>query len=609
MEFIVRPTENELSQRKLETYSRYCDVMQWGRRDPVKFIQRFMGIELMDFQRYVIYNSWNRDFLLWLACRNWGKSTLLAIYPMARSLLIPNHVTYFIGNTGEQAKETFKKMEKIAKRELESFVGSTDLFMNELVINSSLSDGFIHNPASFQCQLFNGSEIFTLNSDIINIKGKRASLVCYDEAGWFNSELFTQTEQFVNQNENFKLGVGNTNIAWYEPKGFSKQLLYASSASDTSYEFYSKYKNFCEQMILGNPLYFVCDFNVDTVLHPTVSGDPVEPLISQDKVDKAMMDNKEKAERELYNKFSSDTHDGQIVNRSTIMKNEVRRPPLLSNDGSHLFVCAYDSARMHDNSIVGWAELIDDPDMGWIMKIQNVHSMVDIHTKNKTPLRLPEQVQSLKDMIVDYNGVGKPDYENIKCIICDAGAGGQMIGGISDHLLEDWVGKDGKIHKGIIDRDHKANESAVRQYSDAADIMKLVEPRRYRNEVFDAAEQMTKLGVVEFPASADGRDYIITIDDDGNEHQYDLSFEEQLALTQIDLMKDEIVLMCKYSSNGAVTYNYPPEKRNKVPDDRAFVYGLLCWYLAGLRRGQIINKPQAKYTSFDHISFRAPKIK
>ena len=185
---------------------------------------------------------------------------------MARSLLIPNHVTYFIGNTGEQAKETFKKMEKIAKRELESFVGSTDLFMNELVINSSLSDGFIHNPASFQCQLFNGSEIFTLNSDIINIKGKRASLVCYDAAGWFNSELFTQTEQFVNQNENFKLGVGNTNIAWYEPKGFSKQLLYASSASDTSYEFYSKYKNFCEQMILGNPLYFVCDFNVDTVL-------------------------------------------------------------------------------------------------------------------------------------------------------------------------------------------------------------------------------------------------------------------------------------------------------------------------------------------------------
>ena len=496
MEFIVRPTENELSQRKQETYSRYCEVINWGRRDPVKFIQRFMGIELMDFQRYVIYNSWNRDFLLWLACRNWGKSTLLAIYPMARSLLIPNHVTYFIGNTGEQAKETFKKMEKIAKRELESFVGSTDLFMNELVINSSLSDGFIHNPASFQCQLFNGSEIFTLNSDIINIKGKRASLVCYDEAGWFNSELFTQTEQFVNQNENFKLGVGNTNIAWYEPKGFSKQLLYASSASDTSYEFYSKYKNFCEQMILGNPLYFVCDFNVDTVLHPTVSGDPVEPLISQDKVDKAMMDNKEKAERELYNKFSSDTHDGQIVNRSTIMKNEVRRPPLLSNDGSHLFVCAYDSARMHDNSIVGWAELIDDPNKGWIMKIQNVHSMVDIHTKNKTPLRLPEQVQALKDMIVDYNGVGKPDYENIKCIICDAGAGGQMIGGISDHLLEDWVGKDGKIHKGIIDRDHKANESAVRQYSDAADIMKLVEPRRYRNEVFDAAEQMTKLGVV-----------------------------------------------------------------------------------------------------------------
>lgn len=609
MEVIVRESERELSQRKLETYYRYSKVLEWGRRDPIAFTQRFMGIELMDFQKYVIYESWCRDFLLWLACRNWGKSTMLAIYPMLRSLLIPSHVTYFIGNTGDQAKETFKKMEKIAKCELESFIGSTDVFINELEINSSLSDGFIHNPASFQCKLFNGSEIYTLNSDIINIKGKRASLVCYDEAGWYNAELFTQTEQFVNQNENFKLGVGKTDLAMYEPKNFSKQLLYASSASDTSYEFYSKYKNFCEHMVMGNPLYFVCDFRVDTVLHPTVNGKEIEPLISQDKVDKAMMDNREKAERELYNKFSADSHEGQIVSRSDIMKYSTRRPPVLMNDGDRLFVCAYDSARMHDNSIVGWAELIDDPKKGWTMQIQNVVSMVDTSTKNKTPMRLPEQVKSLKDLIIDYNGIGKGDYENIKCIICDAGAGGQMIGGISDQLLEEWMGKDGHMHKGIIDKSHKANETAVKKYPDAVNIMKLVEPRKYRNEIFDAAEQMTKLGVVSFPADNDGKDYILNIDDDGNEVRYDLSFDEQLAMVQIELMKDEITLMCKYSTNGNITYNYPPDFRNKKPDDRAFVYGLLCWYLANLRRGQIVNKPRPKMQKFDHISFRAPKVK
>jgi len=609
MDFLIRESQKELSQRKQETYYRYNQVIQWGRRDPVAFIRRFMKIELMDFQRYVIYSSWDKSFNLWLACRNFGKSALLAIYPMARSLLIPYHATYFIGNTGDQAKETFNKMEKIAKGEIESFTGSTDIFLNELEVKGSGgSDGFVHNPASFRCKLFNGSELFTLNSDIVNIKGKRANLVCYDEAGWFSDELFTQTEQFVNQNQDFKLGVGVDTS--FEPKGFARQLLYASSASDTSSPFYSKYRDFSEQMILGNPLYFVCDFRVDTVLHPTVDGVPCTPLIDQDKIDQAMKD-RARGERELYNKFSADSHDGQIVSRRDILINSEKRPPILKNEGDKIFIAAYDPARMSDNAILGWAELINDPDKGWMMKIANVISMVDESTKRKTPLRMPEQVKRIQDCIVDYNGIGKLDYENIMAIVCDAGAGGQMIGGISDQLLDDWVGKDGILHRGIIDRSHKANETANKRYPDAIDIMNLVDPRAHRNEIFDAAERMTKLGVVSFPADNEGRDFILTIDDDGVEHKHNLSKEEILSMAQIELMKNEIVTMCKYSTNGNITYNYPPELRNKMHDDRAFVYGLLCWFLAKLRREQVVNKKSEKRSAdfkSDFI-FRAPKVR
>ena len=39
--------------------------------------------------------------------------------------------------------------------------------LNELKINGANSDGFTHNPASFKCELFNNSEIYTLNSDIL----------------------------------------------------------------------------------------------------------------------------------------------------------------------------------------------------------------------------------------------------------------------------------------------------------------------------------------------------------------------------------------------------------------------------------------------------------
>lgn len=604
------PSVKELSQRKLETYGKYCMVTQWGRSYPVEFCSRFLGIELLDMQKYAIYNSWTKDFVLWLESRNAGKTTKLAIYTMLRSILIPFHATYFLGNTGDQAKESYKKIEKIAKREIESFTGCTDIFFNELKKNGATSDGFVHNPASFTMQLFNGSEINTLNSDVTNIKGKRANLVCFDEAGWFSDELFVQAENFVNQDENFKLG-GNIDIT-LEPKGFPRQLMYASSASDTSSEFYKKFKFFSEQMLMGDKKYFVCNYNIDMVMKAKYNGLPYPPLISKDKVDKAMGDNREKALRELYNKFSADTHEGQILTRREIMQHTKRTPPLLYNDtGNKLFILAWDSARLNDNSVIGIAEVYIDPEKGWCMKIANVVSLVDIATKKKTPMRLPEQVKKFQDILLDYNGndMQKLDYENIKAVICDSGSGGQMIGGVSDQMLDTWMGKDGKKHKGIIDKLHKANETAIKSYPDAVDIMKLVDPKGHRNEIFDAAEKITKLGVVEFPIDYDSKPFIIHIADDGTEERYDLSADEQLSLTQVELMKTEIITMCKYTSAGNVTYNFPPDKRNTMHDDRCFVYGLLCWYLAQLRRGDIINKPKPKVNLSTIMSLaRKPEI-
>lgn len=590
VEIYSKPTKKEISQRKLETYDKYCKVINWGRAYPVEFCSRFMGIELLDFQKYVIYNSWFREFILWLKSRNAGKTTEMAIYTMLRSLLIPFHVTYFLGNTGEQAKETYKKIEKIAKKEIESFTGSTDVFFNELVRNGGTSDGFIHNPASFTLKLFNGAEVNTLNSEIINIKGKRASLVAFDEAGWFSDELFVQAENFVNQDENFKLG-GNIDIA-LEPKGFPRQLLYASSASDTSSEFHKKFKSFSMEMMMGNQKYFACNFTIDAVMSAKFNGEPYPPLISQAKVDQAMNDNREKALRELYNKFSADSHEGQILTRRDLMQHTTKNPPIMMNDtGIRKFIFAWDSARLNDNSVIGIAELYRDDERGWCMKIANVVSLVDISTKNKTPMILPEQVEKFKDLLLLYNGSDqqKLDYENIDSVVCDSGSGGQMIGGVADYMLADWTGSDGRLHRGIIDRMHKANETSKYKYPDAVDIVKLVDPRGHRNAIFDAAERMVKLGVVSFPAEYDEKDYILSIKDDGTEDRYLLSADEQIALAQIELMKAEIVTMCKYVNAGSIKYDFPPEKRNIQHDDRAFVFGLLCWRLAQIRRGDVVK--------------------
>lgn len=610
----------DLSAKKIREFTRHCKLLQWGRKNPVDFAAYVLGIDLLDLQKYALINSWDKKFVLWLECRNAGKTTLIAIYVMLRSILIPYHATYLLGNVGSQSKEIFEKIEKIVTRRIPSFGNLNDIFESELQRKGANSTGFKHDPTSFEFTLFNESTVNTLNSDPTNIKGKRADLVVFDEAGWFSNELFIQAEAFVNQDENFVLG-GDKDMRT-EPKGFPKQLLYASSASDTSSEFFRKFKNISERMLIGDNNYFSVNYDANMLLSAKADGIEHDPLISKDLIEKAMTEDKERALREYYNKFSADSFQGQIVSRRDIMQLTEIRPPLLTNDtGNRQIVMAWDSARLNDNSVVVIAEFyekieIDEKtkkkkNLGWHMRILNVVSFVDVNTKQRTPMRFPEQVKEFKKLLLAYNGTehGRQDYEQIKQVIFDAGAGGQIVGSVADYMLDNWTDDDGVKHKGIIDKSHKANESAVRSYPDALDIMTLVDPRGNRNAIFDAVERMIKLGVVSFPADPEGRDYLTYISDDGEETIIPLSPAQMVSSSQIELMKTEIVTMCKYSSQGNVRYDFPTEKRNKMHDDRVFAFGLLCWYLASLRRGQVINRtPDRDYTNLS-LPFRSPVIR
>ncbi len=609
-----------LSAKKIKEYLRFCKFLQWGRLNPVDFASAVFGIEMLDLQKYALINSWPRQFVLWLECRNAGKTTLIAIYVMLRSLLIPYHVTYLLGKIGGQSKQIFKKIEEIATQRIETFLGVTDVFYNELRKDGANSTGFKHDPNSFELNLFNNAAVYTLNSDPTNIKGKRASLVVFDEAGWFSDELFTQAEAFVNQNEEFKLG-GDVDLS-IEPTGFPRQLLYASSASDTNSGFYRKFKNISERMLLGDTRYFSVNFTADALLNAKVDGKPYTSLVSKDQIDKMMTEKREAALREYYNHFSADSFEGQIISRRDLMQCTENYTPIMSNDTGNRIICmSWDSARLNDNSVIVIAEFYKKKerdkdsgrtrDMGWHMRILNVVSLVDVKTKQRTPMRFPEQVERFKQLLLDYNGTqhGKKDYENIKRIICDAGAGGQIIGSVADYMLAHWTDSFGNEHKGIIDVSHKANESARATYPDAVDIMTLVDPRAHRNEIFDAIEKMVKLGVVSFPADPEGRDFITHIDDEGNDIVTQLTPEQMVACSQIELMKTEIVTMCKYVTQGNIRYDFPADKRNRMHDDRVFAFGLLCWYLAKLRRGDVVTRRPEDEPEVFVLPFRKPVLR
>lgn len=631
----VKPTEEIISQRKMEGMQKLSEIKQWGLRNPTKFMERFIGVDLLDVQTYTFMNSWDKMYALWLCTRNYGKSTLLALYYMTRGMLLNNCRCYICAGTSDQSIETFEKIVSIAKNEIESFTGLTDVFRNEVVINMTNNDGFIRNPAGFTYRLYNGSFVKTLNSNVNAKRGKRAEAVCFDESGFLDEEVFQVIEPYTAQDKNFKMG-GSVNVTTL-PKELPNQLLYTSSASTTDSYFYKKYKEYSKAMIWGSKDHFVADINCEVMFNATYRG-KIYPasLLTKEKVDNAMRENKEKALREYYNIFTSDGGADAIFKRSMIVKNSTIRPPIMFNDTKdRLFALAYDPARSMDNSFVLVGEYYKDSSDNWRMRIANGINFMDLSKKNKTPMRTPEQVKKLKQLILDYNGDGVDDYTNISNIFIDAGSGGAGVN-IADYLMEDWYeeGHEGEqkyLHRGLIDKEQSSDY--VKKFPNAVDKIKLLPPTMYKSIIYEAAIEMMRLDLIDFTAEYDNKGYLTMLDIDEKEMAkakkdliakykdksmskgeldrlveeelqernlastkiYKLSPDEELGLVQIDSLKEEMVNMVrKKRESGKDGFELSTEKQNKLHDDRSYCFSMLCYGLSELRREHIKNKKRPK---------------
>lgn len=631
----VKPTEEIISQRKMEGMQKLSEIKQWGLRNPTKFMERFIGVDLLDVQTYTFMNSWDKMYALWLCTRNYGKSTLLALYYMTRGMLLNNCRCYICAGTSDQSIETFEKIVSIAKNEIESFTGLTDVFRNEVVINMTNNDGFIRNPAGFTYRLYNGSFVKTLNSNVNAKRGKRAEAVCFDESGFLDEEVFQVIEPYTAQDKNFKMG-GSVNVTTL-PKELPNQLLYTSSASTTDSYFYKKYKEYSKAMIWGSKDHFVADINCEIMFNATYRG-KIYPasLLTKEKVDNAMRENKEKALREYYNIFTSDGGADAIFKRSMIVKNSTIRPPIMFNDTKdRLFALAYDPARSMDNSFVLVGEYYKDSSDNWRMRIANGINFMDLSKKNKTPMRTPEQVKKLKQLILDYNGDDVDDYTNISNIFIDAGSGGAGVN-IADYLMEDWYeeGHEGEqkyLHRGLIDKEQSSDY--VKKFPNAVDKIRLLPPTMYKSIIYEAAIEMMRLDLIDFTAEYDNKGYLTMLDIDEKEMAkakkdlitkykdksmskseldrlveeelqernlastkiYKLSPDEELGLVQIDSLKEEMVNMVrKKRESGKDGFELSTEKQNKLHDDRSYCFSMLCYGLSELRREHIKNKKRPK---------------
>ncbi len=634
----VKPGVYAMSTRKLESLIYIAKLQKYYQCNPVRFIDDFFNIELLDAQAYVVQRTWNCPNVLVLASRGFGKSTVIDLILMSKDMLFCNVWTYIASGSGSQAEETFTKLEQIANDNIDEMRGSTGyIFKHEVEINNAAGDGFSHGSNGFKYTLYNGSFTQTLNSNIDRKRGKRGSVI-FDECGFLSAEMLKVYGAFAAVNKNFASGKDRDghSIDPIRLRTFAlnlpNQKFYISSASDTDTEFYSLYREFCKKQIMGNRDYCVIQVDCEVVLKPTIRGEVVNALLDRNTIETEMRTNPEKAMREYYCQFTTDAGMNAIIRRGSITRNSVTRPPLLYNDtNDKKFVIAYDPARSRDNSVILVMELYQNEDGEYKGRIVNCVNLLDVGKKIKSPMRTPDQIQYLKQLILDYNG-DAPDYENIECVLIDAGSGGGGVN-IADFLMEDWTDNKGRTHRGLIDKEYSAEY--VGRYPNAVNKLKLVSPAQYKSIIYEALIEMINIDAIEFTSDYDNKGYLTVLEADekklakekkrikeeldkkgysGDELNKKLDEElmnascvntktvkldmfQEIALANIDAMKEEMVNMVrKKRDSGKDSFELTPEKANKLHDDRSYCAALCAWCLSEKRLEHIRarKKPDAQ---------------
>lgn len=635
-----------MSSRKLQGFLQISSLRNYYQQNPVLFLKDFFNIQLLDSQAWLFQMAWTTPEVLIVASRAYGKSFWIVLFIMAKQMLSSYPWNCYIASgSSQQSATTFKKLEDIANDRLESLMNSTGyIFKAEVEVPNAAGDGFSHAPSGFEYKIYNESTTRTLNSNVDRNRGNRAAAVIFDETSFLSDDLIQTYKAFCATDKEFKTGVNDdgsavdlVQLATF-PRQIPNQLIYVSSASSTDTEFYRMYREFSKKMIAGDPGYFVANLDCDLIMKPTIKGKRMKPALTQEKIDAALATNYQKARREYYNEFTTDAGAEAIIRRGTITRNEEVRKPLLCNDDKKKkFVLTYDPARSRDNSVITVFEVYGFEKNDIKARIVNSVSLIDIGKKRKTPMRTPDQIEYLKELILDYND-GTDTYDGILGIYIDAGSGGAGVN-IADYLMDDWIGKDGELHRGLIDREYSEEDS--RKFPNAINKVHLISPSKYKSEMYTSLIEMLEQNKISFTASYDNKGYLMMQETNEEEvkkikekilsspankkktaeeiqeiidkklkasnltdlKRVKLDWFEELALANIDAMKEELVNMIRKKREGGKDgFELSPEKANKMHDDRAYTCAMGGYVLSLLRKQNQRDNKRAKTNGLKEIA-------
>jgi hypothetical protein len=217
-------------------------------------------------------------------------------------------------------------------------------------------------------------------------------------------------------------------------------------------------------------------------------------------------------------------------------------------------------------------------------------------------------------------------------------------------LAENWTDKYGVGHKGMVDRDY--SPEMTRRYPDAVPKLKMIEPSKYRSEMFEAMIKMIEADLITFPDNYNQSGFLsmMEIKEDevkkkrkqlekmyvskgfsGDELEekvqedldtmdlakvvnYDLSADEEAALGQIDLMKAEALAIVRIKrpsgkDNFQLAANKDADMGGALHDDRVYTLAMLSWILMNMRNVETKKKRERKSVKnlAEALPFRKPK--
>src|SRR6185436_6837644 len=137
-----------------------------------------LNVNLIPIQAAILQNIWFKSFPLFIGCRGFGKSFLLAVYSLLRCILVPNTNVILVGSAFRQSKIIFEYMEKIWKnapilRDICGEGSGIRIEIDRLTFR-------LNNSTTIAIPIGSGDKI----------RGLRANIICADEFAAQSPDIF-----------------------------------------------------------------------------------------------------------------------------------------------------------------------------------------------------------------------------------------------------------------------------------------------------------------------------------------------------------------------------------------------------------------------------------